>query len=150
VKISDTPAEQAWLNIDNFNTALIKGGIMKYKTLFVTDAIVLLLVGLGQLLLPGRHSEMYGATLQPPGIAMGRFYGASMLALAWIMWKARGSEASVTIDGLMQGNILLWVLSVGIALLGQAQGTFNPMGWSNIVLGVFFAAWFTCKRYAKS
>jgi len=123
---------------------------MKYKTLFVTDAIVLLLVGLGQLLLPGRHSEMYGATLQPPGIAMGRFYGASMLALAWIMWKARGSESSEAIDGLMQGNILFWILSAAIALLGQFQGTFNPMGWSTIVLSVFFAAWFTYQRYMKS
>ena len=123
---------------------------MKYKTLFVTDAVVLLLVGLGQLFLPGRHSEMYGATLQPPGVAMGRFYGASILALAWMMWKARGSGPSAVIDGLMQGNILFFTLSAAISLLGQIQGTFNPMGWSTVALSVFFAAWFTYQKYMKS
>ena len=123
---------------------------MKQKTLFVIDSVVLLLIGLGYLFLPGPHIELYGATLQPPGVAIGRFYGASMLAIAWMMWKARGSESSETIDGLMQGNILFWILSAAIALLGQVQGTFNPMGWSTIVLSVFFAAWFTYQRYIKS
>ena len=123
---------------------------MKYKTLFVIDAIVLLLIGLGYLFIPGPHLELYGVTLQPPGVAVGRFYGAAVLAIAWMMWKARRSGPSEAMNGLMQGNILLWSLSAVIALLGQFQGTFNLMGWSTVALCVFFAAWFTYQRYKKS
>ena len=123
---------------------------MKYKTLFVADAIVLLLVGLAYLFIPGQHLELYDATLQPPGVAVGRFYGASVLAIAWMMWKARESEPSETINGLMQGNILFFTLSAAISLLGQIQGTFNPMGWSTVALSMFFAAWFTYQKYMKS
>ncbi len=123
---------------------------MKHKTLFVIDAVVLLLIGLGYLFIPGPHLELYGITLQPPGVALGRYYGAAILAIAWVMWKTRGSEPSEAIDGLMQGNIFLWILSAAIALLGQIQGTFNYKGWPTIALSVFFAAWFTYQRYAKS
>jgi len=101
---------------------------MKHKTLFVVDSVVLLLFGLGFLFLPAQLISFYGATLQPPGVAMGRFFGASMLAIAWMMFKAKDDEPSSAIDGLMQGNILVWILAAAIALLGQIQGTFNLLG----------------------
>ena len=122
---------------------------MKYKTLFVVDAVVLLLFGLGFLFLPAQLISFYGATLQPPGVSMGRFFGASMLALAWIVFKSRDAESSGIIDAIMQGNILVWILAAGIALLGQLQGTFNFMGWSTIALGVALSAWFAFMKYGK-
>lgn len=115
---------------------------MKTKTLFIVDALVLLLFGLGFLFMPAALISMYGAILQPPGVAMGRFFGASMLAIAWMMYQSKDEEQSAAVDGLMQGNILVWILAAAIALLGQIQGTFNFLGWSTIALGVFFAAWF--------
>jgi len=115
---------------------------MKHKTLFTVDALVLLLFGLGFLFMPAALISMYGAALQPPGVAMGRFFGASMLAIAWMMYKSKDEEQPAAVDGLMQGNILVWILAAAIALLGQIQGTFNILGWSTIALGVFFTVWF--------
>ena len=122
---------------------------MKYKTLFTVDAVVLLLFGLGFLFLPAMLISFYGATLQPPGVAMGRFFGASMLAHAWIVFKSKDAASSGVIDGIMQSNILVWILTAVIALIGQFQGTFNLMGWSTIALGVFFSAWFAYAKYGK-
>jgi len=122
---------------------------MKHKTLFTVDAVVLLLFGLGFLFVPAPLISFYGAELQPPGEAMGRFFGASMLALAWIVFRSKDVDQSKVVDAIMQGNILVWILAAGIALLGQFQGTFNLMGWSTIVLGIFFSAWFTYQKYVK-
>lgn len=122
---------------------------MKFKTLFVVDAVVLLLFGLGFLFMPVQLIAFYGAALQPPGAAMGRFFGATALAIAWMMFKAKDDKPSMAIDGLMQGNILAWVLTAAIALLGQIQGTFNLLGWSTIGMGVFFTAWFVYVKYIQ-
>lgn len=120
---------------------------MEHKTLFVIDAVVLLLFGLGFLFLPAPLISMYGAELQPPGVAMGRFFGAAMLSLAWIMYRAKDAPPSKLVDSLMQANILVWILAAGIALLGQLQKTFNLMGWSTILLGLFFSGWFIYEKY---
>jgi hypothetical protein len=122
---------------------------MKHKTLFTVDAVVLLLFGLGFLFVPAPLISFYGAELQPPGVAMGRFFGASMLALAWIVFRSKDVDQSKVVDAIMQGNILVWILAAGIALLGQFQGTFNLMGWSTIALGIFFSTWFTYQKYVN-
>lgn len=122
---------------------------MKSKTIFVVDGIVLLLFGMGFLFLPELLISFYGADLMPPGAAMGRFFGASMLALSWITYRAKDTEHSLLTDSVMQANILVWLLSAGIAFLGQLQDTFNMMGWSTIGLGLFFAAWFVYQKYIK-
>jgi hypothetical protein len=122
---------------------------MEHKTLFVIDAVVLLLFGLGFLFMPAPLISMYGAVLQPPGVAMGRFFGATMLSLAWIMYRAQDAPPSKLVDSLMQANILVWILSAGIAFLGQVQKTFNLMGWSTILLGLFFGGWFIYEKYIR-
>lgn len=122
---------------------------MKSKTIFVVDGIVLLLFGLGFLFLPVQLISYYGADLQAPGAALGRFFGAAMLALAWITYRAKDIEQSILKGSVIQANILVWLLAAGIALLGQFQGTFNLMGWSTIGLGLFFAAWFVYQKYIK-
>ncbi len=122
---------------------------MKHKTLFLVDAVVLLLFGLGFLFLPAPLISFYGAKLQPPGVAMGRFFGASMLALAWIVFRTKDVDQPGVIASIMQANILVWILAAGIALLGQIQNTFNLMGWSTIALGLFFSAWFVYEKYLR-
>lgn len=122
---------------------------MKSKTIFVVDGIVLLLFGLGFLFFPALLISYYGADLMPPGASMGRFFGAAMLGLAWITYRAKDTEQSTLKDSVMQANILVWLLAAGIALLGQIQGTFNLLGWSTIGLGLFFSAWFVIQKYAK-
>ena len=122
---------------------------MKSKTIFIVDAIVLLFFSLGFLFIPVILISFYGADLQPPGAAMGRFFGAAMLALAWITFRAKDAENSILKDSVVPANILVWILAAGIALLGQIQGTFNFMGWSTIGLGLLFAAWFAYQTYIK-
>lgn len=122
---------------------------MKNKTIFIVDGIVLLLFGVGFLFTPVLLISFYGADLQAPGASMGRFFGASMLALAWITFRAKDAEQSSLRDSVMQANILVWLLAAGIAFLGQLQDTFNLMGWSTVGLGLVFAAWFAYQKYIK-
>jgi hypothetical protein len=115
---------------------------MKYKGLFSVYAVVLLVLGLCLLLIPGPFIELYGATLRPPGLALARFYGVSMLGVAWMVWKGRDSDPSRAVEGLIQGNILIWVFSAAVAVLGQIEKTFNYFGLSVIGLSIFFLSWY--------
>jgi hypothetical protein len=53
------------------------------------------------------------------------------------------------LTGLVQGNIVIWVLSAAVAGLGQIQRTFNLVGWSVIFLSVLFLAWYGYIRFLK-
>jgi hypothetical protein len=113
-------------------------GKMKFKGLFSVYVVVLLVIGSCLLLIPGPYMELYGATLQPPGFALARFYGVAMLGVGWMVWKGRDSNPSHAVDGLIQGNILVWILSAVVAVQGQIEKTFNYVGLSVIGLSLFF------------
>lgn len=115
---------------------------MAYRKLIYTYVVVLLLLGIPLLIVPNQFIDLYGANMLPAGAAMSQFYGASMLGVAWMMWKSRRAAASKELEGLMQGNLIIWALSFVIAINGQIQSTFNSLGLTVVGLSVFFSAWY--------
>jgi hypothetical protein len=115
---------------------------MIYKKLIVTYTAVLLVLGVPLLVTPNAFIKLFGADLTPAGEAMSSFYGASMLGVAWMVWKARRTEQSEILGGLMNGNLIIWALSFVIAIIGQIQSTFNLLGWTVAGLSVFFSGWY--------
>jgi len=47
----------------------------------------------------------------------------------------------------MQGNVVIWVLSAAIAILGQIQATFNLLGWIVVGLSALFSGWYAYIQY---
>lgn len=123
---------------------------MKYKTVFTVNTIPLLIEGLGVLFVPTLLVSLFEIELQPAGVFFARFFGASMIALAWISWMARDAEDSKVLDGVIQGNILVWGLSIFIALHGYLQGTVNFMSFTTMGMGALFSVWFAYARYGKN
>ena len=115
---------------------------MEYRKLIGAYVVVLLFLGIPLLIVPNQFIDLYGADLEPGGAAMSRFYGASMLGVGWMMWKSRNAAPSREIEGLMQGNLIIWALSFVIAIIGQIQSTFNALGLIVVGLSVFFSGWY--------
>lgn len=121
---------------------------MRYKNLITTYVVVLLGFGFPLILFPAPFIVVFGADLANPGEVMSRFYGASMLGVALMMWRARNSPPSDTLEGLLHGNLVIWGLSLFIAILGQFQHTFNRLGLVVAGLSVFFSGWYFVLRMA--
>ena len=115
---------------------------MIFRKLIVTYVVVLLMLGISLLLIPHAFIMLYGPDLKPAGEAMSAFYGTSMLGVAWMMWRAKETEQSDGLEGLMQGNLIIWALSFLIAIIGQIQATFNLLGLTVVGLSVFFSGWY--------
>ncbi|MDW7772956.1 MAG: hypothetical protein SCH71_08705 [Desulfobulbaceae bacterium] len=115
---------------------------MIYRKLIVTYVAVLLVLGIPLLVIPNAFIKLFGADLTSAGEAMSAFYGASMLGVAWMMWKAKRTVQSEILEGLMQGNLIIWSLSFVIAIIGQIQSTFNVLGLMVVGLSIFFSGWY--------
>jgi len=122
---------------------------VKFKTAFIANAVPLLLEGLGLLIVPSLLVSLFGVTLTPGGVFMTRFFGAAMIGLAWMSYKAREADDSEVLDGVIQGTIIVWAVSAVIALTGFLAGTVNFMSLSTMGMGILFAVWFAYLRYGK-
>ncbi len=80
---------------------------MIYRKLIDTYVVVLLILGIPLLVIPNITLNLFGANLNPAGASMSAFYGSSMLGVAWMMWKAKKTERSEILEGLLQGNLII-------------------------------------------
>ena len=122
---------------------------MIYKKFIDTYVVVLLILGLPLLLAPNLTLKLFGADLNPAGASMSAFYGSSMLGVAWMMWKAKKAEQSEILEGLMQGNLIIFALSFILSIIGQIQSIYNPLGLTVTGLSIFFSAWYGYIRYTE-
>ena len=122
---------------------------MVYRKLLATYIVSLLLFGIPLLVVPATFMKLFGVDLSPGGRAMSSFYGASMLGVAWMMWKAMRAEKSELLDGLMNGNLIIWGLSFVIASIGQIRSTFNLLGLTVVILSVCLSGWYGYIRYKR-
>jgi hypothetical protein len=123
---------------------------MTLKTLFVINAIVALMFGLGFLLAPAPLMAFYGATLNAPGVLMARFVGAEVLGHTILTWIARDSTASVARRAIVLALFTSWRALLIVGVLGQVTGVMNVLGWSNVILFLLFTVAYGYFAFVKS
>ena len=107
---------------------------MKLSNLFVLNAIVALLFGLGFVLMPEQVVDLYDVTLDDAGIYIANIFGAALLGFATMSWIARNSGASDARKGLMWGLFVEHVVGFVFSLMAQTAGLMNAMGWSIVAI----------------
>jgi hypothetical protein len=73
---------------------MLKEKIMKLNTLFVINAVVAVLFGLGFILIPSQLLSLYDVDMNEAGIYLARLLGAAFLDFAIISWLVRDSVGS--------------------------------------------------------
>ena len=122
---------------------------MKFSTFTVIYAVVSAVFGLGFVLMPGQLLPIYGVEPDAALRLIGQFFGAALLSLAILSWLVRNLSDSETRRAIILALFVGEALGFILALIGQLNGIFNVMGWSVVVVYLFFALGLAYFQFSK-
>jgi hypothetical protein len=102
---------------------------MRYKIVTSTAAILSFFNGIFFLIAPVFSLSLLGRATNPTGIVSTRFFGASALGLAVILWFAREIKYPEVQRLVSFGMLTTLVILVVIDLNGLISGAMNQLGW---------------------
>lgn len=112
---------------------------MNLTNLFRLQAIVAALYAIGLVVIP----DTVGGLLSPLErnaltIETARLFGGSLLLLALISWGASTLESQPARRMIARALLISEALGLILALIGQLQGVWGPLGWSTVVVYLLF------------
>jgi hypothetical protein len=122
---------------------------MKLKTLFVINAIVVILNGIGSVVVPDFFMSLYGATLDAIGRSMMQFGGAWLIGLGLLAWLVRDAEESETRRSIVTGFMLTYLVGLVVSVIGALSGAMNYMAWSPVGINVVLSLGYAYFLFAK-
>ena len=122
---------------------------MKFSTFTVIYTVVSAVFGLGFVLMPGQLLLIYGVEPDAALRLIGQFFGAALLSLAILSWLVRNLSDSETRRAIILALFVGEALGFILALIGQLNGIFNVIGWSVVVVYLFFALGLAYFQFSK-
>jgi hypothetical protein len=121
---------------------------MNPSTFLPFKTLICFVNGLGALLVPEWYMGIFGLTLDPAGLVMARFMGASFIGIGLICWFYRNAGYKTIQDILLS---LFIADSVGtiVALMAQLSGVTNSLGWLVVAMWLVLAAGLGYLRFVK-
>lgn len=113
---------------------------MNYRIMFMVNALVCVLFGLGFLFFPDRILRLFGTETFVATVLVARFFGTAMLALGLVLWFAK----DLTDDNVQKWMGTSLLLGVVAGLIVTAMGTFasnaviRSNGWLAMVIYILF------------
>ncbi len=123
---------------------------MKLNTFMIIAAVIAFIFGIGFIVAPTESLKLYGVTTDIVGSFLGRYLGAALIGLAFIIFLTRDAPASPTRKGLLQGLFVTMVLGFVIALYDRFAGTGNAFIWVNVILYLLLAIGFGYFAFMKA
>ena len=124
---------------------------MKMRTLFIINAVIELMFGLGFMFAPTLVLGLFGVQqIDAVGITLAHVAGGLILSLAIISWLGKDLDDHA-IDTIAWGSVFFSHLQAGIYLIiAILNGTFNALAWSTVVMDALFVAAFFWVRGNKT
>lgn len=111
---------------------------MGYRTLFLLNSFVALLLGLAFLIIPTMAISQFGVDSYTSTKMIAQFFGTAMLTLGLLLWFAK-DVASEAIQRHMAIALLVGSLAgVLVTVLGTVSGTLRANAWMAIIVYVLF------------
>ena len=109
---------------------------MSYRILFLINAFIAVLLGLGFLAVPSRALQQLGVDEYAATRLVAQFFGAAMLALGLLLWFVKDvAEASLQ-KGMGIALLVGSVAGLIISLMGTTSGVVRSNGWVVMVIYV--------------
>ena len=123
---------------------------MSYKVMFILNALVALVFGVGFLFVPSMALGLFGTEARVAERLVAQFFGTAMLALGLVLWFAK----DVTDEGVQRGmgiSLLVGALSgLVVTVIGVASsGVIRNNGWIAIVLYALFGLGYAYMVFLK-
>jgi hypothetical protein len=122
---------------------------MTLKNLFVFNAIVAVLFGVGYLISPNFVLASYGVTLSEAGELIGRALGAVYLEVGLLTWMVRDLKGGPALRSMVLAFFVGNVLGLIVILLGQLSGIANALGWSAVAIYALLALGYGYFQFVK-
>ncbi len=107
---------------------------MNYRIMFMVNAFIADLLGLGLLAVPGRILGQFGVDEYAATRLISQFFGAAMLALGLLLWFAKDvSEANLQ-KGMGIALLVGALAGLAITVLGTTSGVLRANWWIALVV----------------
>lgn len=121
---------------------------MKLTNFLVVKAIISLAFAIALVLVPTAFMSIYGLTLGPSGVLMGRFLGATLIGIGLICWLGR-SAADDALQGITLSLFVGDTVGFIVALVAQLSGLMSALGWIVVAIWFFLALGLGYFRFLK-
>jgi hypothetical protein len=115
---------------------------MKFSTLMSIKAVICLVFGVGEVLLPTTLMSFYGATLDASGAFMAQLFGAAFILLGLLLWLMRNTTEASTVKAFSISLFLGDAVGFVISLMAVLNGVVNALGWTTVALYLFIGLGF--------
>ena len=112
---------------------------MTFRTLLIIKAAVCLVFGVVLLLAPACLLGLLGASLGSAGAFTAREYGAALTGTLLLTWFAKDVSAADARRAILLDLLVYDAIGVIVTLLVVLSGVLNALGWSIVVVYLFFA-----------
>ena len=107
---------------------------MNYRILFLINALIAVLLGLGFLLMPDRILGQLGVDGYAATQLLSQFFGTAMLGLGLLLWFAKDVSEVHLQKGMGIALLVGAVAGLMITVMGTASGILRANGWIAIVV----------------
>lgn len=107
---------------------------MQLRMLLSVNAVLAILHGLGFILLPEVLLDLYQVSLAPGASLMGQLFGAELLVVAVICWKARDFSSPDVLAAVVLANLVADVVGTVISVRATVNGIMGSTGWLAVAI----------------
>jgi hypothetical protein len=123
---------------------------MTHKNLFILNAVLGIVFGVGFVLAPAQALAPYGVTLPETGLVITRLLGAIFIQVGLFTWLVRNLTAADALRPIFLSFFIGNALGFVASLLSQLSGVTNALGWSTVVIYLVLAAGYGYFQFVKS
>lgn len=113
---------------------------MNYRTMFVVNAIMALLFGLGFLFVPTRVLSLFGTETFVSTVWIARLFGTAMLGLGLVLWFAKDVRDANLQKGMGIALLVCAIAGLAVAGLGTltSHAVLRTYGWVVMLVYLIF------------
>lgn len=122
---------------------------MKLSNLFVFNAVVALVYGIGAVVVPVTMLSLHGMTQGPTEALVGQFMGVSLTAIGLITWLVRNVTDREAQKAIITALLISDVIGFIVVLLGVLSNLMNSLGWIAVGIYLLLALGYGYFRFLK-
>jgi len=111
---------------------------MNYRIMFLVNAFIAVLLGLGFLAVPGMALNQFGVDEYAATKLVSQFFGTAILAVGLLLWFAKDVAEENLQKGMAIALLVGAVAGLIISVIGTASGGLRSNGWIAIVVYALF------------
>lgn len=107
---------------------------MNYRIMFLINALIAVLLGLGFLILPNRILDQFGVDGYAATKLISQFFGTAMLGLGLLLWFAKDVTDANLQKGMAIALLVGAVAGSFITVMGTTSGVLRANWWMALVV----------------